>query len=61
MGFHSLDAHIRRRLRAVLLKQWKRKRFIVRNLITLKVCQFAVSWGQLKAFFAGSWGHPFAA
>jgi len=37
MGFHSLDAHIRRRLRAVLLKQWKRKRFIVRNLITLKV------------------------
>jgi hypothetical protein len=27
---HNLDAHIRRRLRALLLRQWKRKRFIVR-------------------------------
>ena len=32
---HNLDAHIRRRLRAVLLRQWKRKRFIVRRLIRL--------------------------
>jgi hypothetical protein len=30
---HNLDAHVRRRLRAVLLKQWKRPRTIVRNLI----------------------------
>jgi RNA-directed DNA polymerase len=35
--FQSLDAHIRRRLRAVLLKQWKRKRFIARRLIKLGV------------------------
>jgi RNA-directed DNA polymerase len=33
--FHSLDAHIRRRLRAMLLKHWKTKRFIVRKLIKL--------------------------
>ena len=32
---HNLDAHIRRRLRALLLRQWKRKRFIVRRLIRL--------------------------
>jgi group II intron reverse transcriptase/maturase len=32
---HGLDAHIRRRLRALLLKQWKRKRFIARRLIRM--------------------------
>jgi group II intron reverse transcriptase/maturase len=32
-----LDAHIRRRLRALLLKQWKRKRTIVRRLVRLGV------------------------
>ena len=32
---HTLDAHIRRRLRALLLRQWKRKRFIVRRLIRM--------------------------
>jgi group II intron reverse transcriptase/maturase len=32
---HGLDGHIRRRLRALLLRQWKRKRFIVRRLIRL--------------------------
>jgi group II intron reverse transcriptase/maturase len=30
-----LDAHIRRRLRAILLRQWRRKRFIVRRLIRM--------------------------
>jgi group II intron reverse transcriptase/maturase len=34
---HALDAHIRRRLRALLLRQWKRRRFIVRRLIKLGV------------------------
>lgn len=29
----GLDAHIRRRLRALILKQWKRRRTIARNLI----------------------------
>ena len=33
----ALDAHIRRRLRAILLKQWKRKRSIARRLIKLGV------------------------
>ena len=33
----NLDAHLRRRLRALLLKQWKRKRFIARRLIKLGV------------------------
>jgi RNA-directed DNA polymerase len=28
----TTDAHVRRRLRAILLRQWKRKRFIVRRL-----------------------------
>lgn len=31
----TLDAHIRRRLRALQLRQWKRKRFIVKHLIRL--------------------------
>jgi RNA-directed DNA polymerase len=30
---HNLDAHIRRRLRAIQLKQWRRKRTIARRLI----------------------------
>ncbi len=33
----SLDAHIRRRLRALLLRQWKRKRTIARHLVQLGV------------------------
>jgi len=36
-SFRTLDAHIRRRLRAMLLKQWKKKRFIARKLIKLGV------------------------
>lgn len=34
---HNLDAHIRRRLRALLIKQWRRKRSIVRRLIKLGI------------------------
>ena len=33
----GLDGHIRRRLRAILLRHWKRRRTIVRNLIALGV------------------------
>ncbi len=33
----STDAHIRRRLRAIVLKHWKRKRTIARRLIRLGV------------------------
>ncbi|MBI5548308.1 MAG: group II intron reverse transcriptase/maturase [Deltaproteobacteria bacterium] len=35
--FAHLDAHIRRRLRALVLRHWKRRRFIVRQLIRLGV------------------------
>jgi len=35
--FHEIDGHVRRRLRAIQLKHWKRKRYIVRNLIELGV------------------------
>ena len=35
--FQNLDAHIRRRLRVLLLKDWKRKRFIACRLIKLGV------------------------
>jgi len=34
---HNLDAHIRRRLRALLLRQWKRRRHIARRLIRMGV------------------------
>ncbi|MCA1678056.1 MAG: group II intron reverse transcriptase/maturase [Actinobacteria bacterium] len=33
----ALDAHVRRRLRAILLHHWKRRRTIVRNLIALGI------------------------
>ena len=38
-----LDGHIRRRLRVVLLKQWKRRRSIARRLIRLGV-QARTAW-----------------
>ena len=34
---HNADAHIRRRLRAIVLKHWKRKRTVARRLIGLGV------------------------
>jgi RNA-directed DNA polymerase len=33
--FHTLDAHLRRRLRMVVLKHWKKKRSIARKLVKL--------------------------
>lgn len=36
-SLHGLDAHIRRRLRAIVLKHWKRRRTIARKLIHLGV------------------------
>ena len=43
----TLDAHIRRRLRAIKLKQWKRKRTTVRALISLGVSK-ALAWSIYK-------------
>jgi RNA-directed DNA polymerase len=34
---HALDAHLRRRLRAIILKHWKRRRTMVRRLVRLGV------------------------
>jgi len=56
-----LDAHIRRRLRAIVLKHWKRKRYIARRLISMGVSPKSV-WGNLykgrKSIWALSWCTP---
>ena len=44
----ALDAHIRRRLRAIVLHHWKRKRTIVRKLIALGVPRRS-AWKQVYA------------
>jgi len=46
----ALDAHIRRRLRAILLHHWKRQRTIVRKLVAL-----GVDWGAARqGIYGGS-------
>jgi group II intron reverse transcriptase/maturase len=56
-AMRKLDAHIRRRLRAILLRHWKRRRTIARNLVKLgvprrsawrQVYQGHRSWGALS-------------
>jgi len=47
--FHHLDAHIRRRLRAIQLRHWKRKPTIARKLIALGVARRTVT----KSLYAG--------
>ena len=44
----ALDAHIRRRLRAIVLRHWKRKRTIARRLIKLGVKRQS-AWRQVYA------------
>lgn len=39
-----IDGHLRRRLRALILKQWKRKRLIVNHLMHLKVPAALARW-----------------
>jgi RNA-directed DNA polymerase len=55
-----IDAHLRRRLRAIILRHWKRKRTIARNLIKLGVKRDSV-WRQLysgrKSWWALSHTH----
>jgi RNA-directed DNA polymerase len=38
----KIDAHIRRRLRAIILRHWKRKRTIAKRLVALGVNRRAV-------------------
>jgi group II intron reverse transcriptase/maturase len=58
---HDLDAHIRRRLRAIVLRQWKRRRHIVRQLIKRgikaatarrSICNGNRSWWALSRSYA---------
>jgi RNA-directed DNA polymerase len=50
----TLDSHIRRRLRALQLKQWKRKRTIARRLVELGVSR-AAAWGQVYGGHRSLW------
>jgi RNA-directed DNA polymerase len=50
----KLDAHIRRRLRAILLHHWKRKRTIARNLVKLGVPRRS-AWRQVYAGHKSLW------
>jgi RNA-directed DNA polymerase len=52
--FASLDAHIRRRLRALVLRHWKRRRFIVRRLIRLGV-KPATAWRSVYGEHRSWW------
>jgi group II intron reverse transcriptase/maturase len=51
---HTVDAHIRRRLRALVLKHWKRKITIARRLIRLGVSKRTV-WRRLYAGRKALW------
>jgi group II intron reverse transcriptase/maturase len=50
----TLDSHIRRRLRALQLKQWKRKRTIARRLIRLGARK-ASAWGSVYRGHRSLW------
>lgn len=50
----ALDAHIRRRLRAIVLKHWKRPRTIARNLVKLGVKPRS-AWGQVYKGRRATW------
>lgn len=52
--FDFLDSHIRRRLRALVLRHWKRKRFIARRLISMGV-RARTTWRSLYAGRAKLW------
>ncbi len=50
----ALDAHIRRRLRAIVLKHWRRPRTIARNLVKLGIARQS-AWGQVYAGRRSVW------
>jgi RNA-directed DNA polymerase len=54
-AMRKLDAHIRRRLRAILLRHWKRKRTIARRLIKLGGVAAGLSGPQV---LVGAEPHP---
>ena len=50
----ALDAHIRRRLRAIVLKHWRRRPTIARNLVILGVKRQS-AWRQLYEGRKSTW------
>ena len=52
--FATVDAHIRRRLRAIQLKHWKRKRTIARKLVQLGVKR-KTAWRRVYAGRKSTW------
>ncbi|HKH55417.1 MAG TPA: group II intron reverse transcriptase/maturase [Propionibacteriaceae bacterium] len=50
----ALDAHIRRRLRAIVLKHWRRRRTIARNLVALGVKRQS-AWRQVYEGRKSTW------
>jgi group II intron reverse transcriptase/maturase len=58
--FATLDAHIRRRLRAILLNQWRRKRSIFRRLLRLGVTKRTARtiFSGRQRIWALSWSPP---
>jgi RNA-directed DNA polymerase len=50
----ALDAHIRRRLRAIVLKHWRRRRTIARNLVALGV-KWQSAWRQVYEGRTSTW------
>jgi RNA-directed DNA polymerase len=52
--FEGLDAHIRRRLRALQLQHWKRKRTIARKLVKLGISRQR-AWGSVYAGRKSTW------
>jgi len=51
---HTLDAHIRRRMRAILVKQWKQRTTIVRNCIRRGV-KPSTAWRSIYGARKGPW------
>lgn len=52
--FQNLDAHIRRRLRAIQLRQWKTKRTIARKLIALGIRR-KTAWDRIYEGRKSTW------
>ena len=52
--FSALDAHIRRRLRAIQLKHWKRRRTMARKLVQLGVSH-RTAWRRIYAGRKSLW------
>jgi group II intron reverse transcriptase/maturase len=59
-AFHKLDAHIRRRLRAIQLSHWKKKRTIARKLISFGI-RWRTAWHAVYEGRKSTWALSHAA